>query len=102
MHDAAGLGHLLQPGGDVDAIAVEIAALDHHVAEIDADAQYNALVVGERRRSPLAMPLLQLDRAGDGVHGAGELDQHAVAHHLDDAALMLRNQRRQDRPCAGP
>ena len=44
----------------------------------------------------LADLLLQFDGAGDGVDGAGELDQHAVTHHLDDAALMLRHQGLED------
>ena len=40
--------------------------------------------------------LLQFDRAGDRVDRTGELDQHAVAHDLDDAAVMLGDQRIQD------
>ena len=39
--DAAGLGQRLQPRGDVDAVAVDVVALDDHVAEIDADAQHD-------------------------------------------------------------
>jgi len=40
---------------------------------------------------------LQFDGAFDGLHGAGELDQHAVAHHLDDAPAMPVDQRVQNR-----
>ncbi len=40
--------------------------------------------------------LLQFDRALHGVDGAGELHQHAIAHHLDDAALVLCYQRLED------
>ena len=29
----------LQPGGDVDPVALEVVAVDHHVAQVDADAQ---------------------------------------------------------------
>src|SRR4029077_16127597 len=36
---AAGIGQRFDPGGDVDAVAIEIVAFDNHVAEIDADAQ---------------------------------------------------------------
>jgi hypothetical protein len=48
--EAACLGQGLQPGRDVDAIAEDIVALDNDVAEIDADAELNALV---RRNSLL-------------------------------------------------
>ena len=36
--------------------------------------------------------LLQLDRARDRVHRAGELHQHAVSHHFDDPAVMRGDQ----------
>ena len=39
---------------------------------------------------------LQVDGAGDGVNGAGELNEDAVPHQLDDAAVMLRKQRLED------
>ena len=38
---AAGLAQLLQPCCDIDAVAEQIVALDHHVAEIDADAEHD-------------------------------------------------------------
>ena len=41
--DPAGLGNGLQPRGDVDAVAVKVVALDDDVAEIDADAELDAL-----------------------------------------------------------
>src|SRR5205807_9542124 len=34
--------------------------------------------------------------AADRAHRATELHQHAVAHHLDDAAVMLSNKRYQN------
>ena len=46
--DAAGLRQRLQPRRDVDAVAEDVAVLDHHVADIDADAERHALVVGQR------------------------------------------------------
>ena len=49
---AAGLAQLLQPGGDVDAVAEQVVALDHHVAEIDADAEHDPPV--RRRPRPVA------------------------------------------------
>ena len=89
--DAARLGDRLQPRCDVDAVAIEVAALDHDVAEIDTDAQDDVAILGLTAvRGGHA--LLQIDGALHGVDGAGELDQHAVAGHLEDAALMLGDQ----------
>jgi hypothetical protein len=84
----AGIGQRLDPGGDVDAVAVEVVALDDHVAEIDADAQFDA--VGRRDAAvALGHRLLHRDRAAHRIDDAGELDQQAVAGGLDDAALVL-------------
>src|SRR3546814_12230386 len=41
--DAAGLGQALQAGRDVDAVAVDIVVLVDDVAEVDADAEADAL-----------------------------------------------------------
>ena len=43
---AARIGEPLDTGGHIDAVAVEVAALDHDVAEIDADAQHDAPICG--------------------------------------------------------
>src|SRR5215471_14945945 len=37
--DAARLGETFQPRSDIDPVAVNLFALDHHIAEIDADAK---------------------------------------------------------------
>ena len=88
----AGLAQLLQPGGDVDPVAHQVVALDHHVAEIDADPEHDA-PVGRRLGLPVGDHLLDRDRAGDGIDHRGELDDRPVAHQLDDAALVLGQQR---------
>ena len=86
--DAARPGDALEPRRDVDAVAEDVVALDDDVAEIDADAELDAAVL-RHVGVALAHPALDLGGAGDGVHDARELDQHAVAGELDDAALML-------------
>ncbi len=88
----AGLAQLLQAGGDVDAVAEQVVALDHHVAEIDADAEHDA-PVGRRLGLAVGDRLLHRDRAGDGIDHRGELDDRPVAHQLDDPALVLGQQR---------
>src|SRR5262249_2404187 len=93
--DSAGLGQRLQTGCEVDAIAIKVAALDDDVTEIDADAQHDALVV--RLADPgLGHPFLQLDGAANRIDRAGELDQHAVTHHLDNPTVVSRDKRTQN------
>ena len=62
-HHPARLGELLQPGGDVHPVAVEVAVgLADHVAEVDADPEADALGLGHRRLA-LGHALLDRDRA---------------------------------------
>ena len=86
--DAAGIGQGFDPGGDVDAVAIEVVALDDHVAEIDADAQFDA-VVRRDARVALGHRLLHRDGTAHRIDDAGKLHQQAVAGGLDDAALVL-------------
>ena len=70
-----GSAELLQPRGDVDPVAVDVVALDHHVAEIDADAQYDTRgrPVSPALRS--AMPRCTAHGALDGVDDAAEFGE---------------------------
>src|SRR5271170_6958975 len=86
----AGIGQGFDPCGDVDAVAIEVVALDDHVAEIDPDAQFDA-VVRAYTRVVLGHRLLHRDRAAHRVDDARKLDQHAVAGGLDDAPVVLGN-----------
>jgi hypothetical protein len=92
--DAAGLGDPLQPRGDVDAIAEDVAFLDDDVADVNPDAQLDA-PVGGLAGIALCHSALLRDSAAGGVHGAAELDQNAVAGPLDDPAAVLCNRRLQ-------
>ena len=86
--DRARLGDALQPRGDIDAVAHEVAvALLDDVAEMDADAEHDAAVL---RHAGVALDhgVLNLDRAAHGVDDAAELDDAAVAGALDDAPVM--------------
>ena len=90
--DGAGLGERLEPGGDVDAIAKDVVAVDNHVAEIDADPQLQAALgrdrVVDRARGPL-----HLDGATQRVDDARKIRQHAVARGTDDPPAMRCDQR---------
>src|SRR5215470_9783884 len=63
---AAGGGQGFDARGDVDAVAVEVVSLDNNVAEIDADAQLDAVVRLDARVPP-GHYLLHLDRAAHRV-----------------------------------
>ncbi|MEZ5865581.1 MAG: hypothetical protein R3D25_16485 [Geminicoccaceae bacterium] len=85
--NAAGCGQRFQACGDVHAVAVDVVVVVDDVAEIDADAEPEALALGQ-----MALARLEVALDGDGaIHGtddARELDQRAVAHQLDDVAAM--------------
>ena len=83
----------LQPRGDIDAVAHQIAvALLDHVAKMDADAELDAPVLGHAG-VPLDHGVLNLDRAAHRVDDAAELDDAAVAGALDDAPMVHRDGR---------
>ena len=86
--DAAGPSQAFEPRRHVDAVAIEVVAIDDDVAEIDADAELDVPVF----RHPgiaLGHAALDFDRAARRIEHAAELDQEAVAHHLEDAPAML-------------
>ena len=89
---ATGLAQLLQPCRDIDTVAEQIIPLDHHVAEIDADAEHDPSV-GRHLGLTLGYALLDRHGARDGVDHRPELDDRPVAHQLDDAALVLGQER---------
>jgi hypothetical protein len=71
-----------------------------HVAEVDADAVFDAL--GLRHAGvALAHAALHLDRAAHGVDHRGELDQRAVACQFDELAAVLLDLRVDQRAAVG-
>ena len=86
--DAARPRQTLEPRRHVDAVAIEIVAVDDDVAEIDADAELDVPVLGNPGIA-LRHAALDFDRAARRIQNAAELDQEAVAHHLEDAPAML-------------
>jgi hypothetical protein len=85
---SAGIGQRLDPSGDVDAVAEEVVALDEHVAEIDADAQFDAAVRPDTR-IPLGHRLLHRNCSAHRIDDAGKFHQQTVAGGLDNATLVL-------------
>ena len=84
----AGLGQRLEAGGDVDAVAEDVAFVDDDVADVDADAKHDPAVVGDIGIA-LDHAALNVDSAAHGIDRAGEFDQDPIAGRLDDAALMF-------------
>ena len=72
----------------IHTVAMNVPVLYDDVAEVDADAKYDPLVLGNRDVA-LGHPTLHGDRTGHGLNDARELDQNAVAGRLDDATLVV-------------
>jgi hypothetical protein len=89
---AAGLADAFEPRCDVDAVAENVVALDQHVAEIDADAVDDALIIGGPGVA-LDHQLLDRNRAFDGGDDGGKLQQEAIADDPDDAPAVTRHDR---------
>jgi hypothetical protein len=86
--DPTGIGQGLQPGGNVDAVSVDIVVIANDVADIDPHPQLNA-AFGGNVGIAFDHAALNLDGVPDRFDDAGKLDQDAVADRLDDAATML-------------
>src|SRR5216683_28163 len=90
--DAAGFGEALEARGDVDAVAVDLFAVDHHVAEVDADAELHPALGWQR--SVLSLECgLDLDGALDRIHDARELGEYTITGGVDEPSVMLLHQR---------
>ena len=79
-----------EPRRYIDAVAVDVAVLDDNVAQIDADAVLDPLVVRDGT-VPFGHTPLDSNRTGDGFNYARKLDQDAIAGGLNDAAFVLGN-----------
>jgi hypothetical protein len=85
--NSAGLGERLDPGGDVDAIAKDVVAIDDYIAEVDTDPQLEPAFGRERIVDP-TRGALHLDGAVDRVDDTREIGKQAVARCTDDPSAM--------------
>ncbi len=89
--DATRVGEAFEAGGHVDAIAVDLLAIDHHVAEVDPDTKVHPAI---GQRSVLGLErALNLHGALDCVHDAGELGVDTVTGGIDEAPMMPLDER---------
>jgi hypothetical protein len=87
-----GSANPLWPGVDVHAVAVEVALVVDHVAQVDPDAEADAAFLADRLLT-LLDAALNPDGALDGVDGAGELAEGTIARELDETAAVLGQER---------
>jgi hypothetical protein len=98
----AGLGYGLEPSGDVDAVAHQVAvALLDDIAEMHANAKLDP-AFGRQVGVALDHAVLDLDRAAHRVDDAAKVDENAVAGALDDAAMMRGDRRINQIAAQGP
>jgi hypothetical protein len=86
--DTARHGYSFKAGGDVDSIAEDVVFIDDDVADVNAYAELDHLIL--RHDSILfGHAALDFNCAAHSINGAGKLDQQTVAGRLDNAAAML-------------
>ena len=91
--NAAWFRDTFEAGGDVDAVAHQIAvSLFDYIAQMDADTKLDAPL---RRQAGIALNHARLHRDGAAhrVHNAAEFQEQAVASRFDYAAVMHRYER---------
>jgi hypothetical protein len=99
--DAAAIGKAFEPSRDIDSVAEDVGALRNDVAEIYADAEFDALV---RRCLRIAFEhaALNLDGTRDGVHDAAKFSKDTVPSGVGDVAAMDLDRRVQELAPVGP
>src|ERR1700694_3384022 len=90
--NATALGDAFKPGCRVATTTKYLSLVLDDVADIDADAEFDALVRGHSGVA-LGHGALDFHSTSHGVHRACELDQHAVAGGLDDTASVFSDAR---------
>ena len=71
-------GDAFQARGDIDTIAKDVFPLHNHVAHVNADAKFKAVIFRDAGVS-FTDATLHLGGARDRVHDTGKFHQHSVA-----------------------
>ena len=98
--DLVRLRQSLEARRDIHSIAEDVAVLDDDVAHIDADAEPYALAL-VKIGVAILHSLLQHHGAAHRIDDRRKLDQKAVPRGLDDASLVLGDQRVDELPAVG-
>jgi hypothetical protein len=87
--DAARLCYAFEARGDINSIAKQVLAFDHHIPNIDSHTKLNPSL-GRGVGVPAIHPTLDIERAAHRIYDRGKLDQNAVACGFHDPAEMER------------
>jgi hypothetical protein len=85
--DASRLGEGFQPSRYIDSVAVQIVALDYHVADVESDSELH-LVFRVHLIVTVPYITLELHRRYDRVHRTAELCDHRVSGTAEDSAVV--------------
>jgi hypothetical protein len=88
--DLAGAGETHQAGSEIDAAAQHVVGADDDVAHLHAGAQHDLAIGGARGVGAMAL-LLDGECGRHARAHVGEVEQHAVAQALDEAAVVARH-----------
>jgi hypothetical protein len=91
--DRARLGQRLQSGGDIDGVAEHILVGCDDVAQVQADPKRLTPRFGNGG-VPFGHSALEVDGTSNGFDGAAVFDEYPVTDGLDDAAMMVAHDRR--------
>src|SRR5215471_4357249 len=86
--DSTRFGKLLQPRRYIDAIAVDVVALDNDVADVDTHAKVDPLI-GSQAGIAAKHSALHVNGAARRVDYAGKLQQQPVPYGFNDTATVL-------------
>ena len=86
----AGLGDDFKTRSDIYVVAEDIVVIDDYIADMDADAKLDHLIL-LYCGILLSRAALNFHCTACRINGAGELDQHAITGRLDDAPAMGGN-----------
>ena len=87
-----GVATEFEADGDVHVIAEHLVLVGHHIAHMDAQAEFHGAIGGEVAVA-LGHQRLHLDGGLDGANDAWKLEQEAVARVLHQAAAMIEDDR---------
>src|ERR1051325_5779643 len=88
-------------GGDIDAIAEDIAALHDDIALVNTDTKVDPFRIGDTRVA-LSQFALHFGRTSQSSNDAAELDEQTVSRGLHQPTAMFGNPRVYDLGANGP
>ena len=85
--DAAWVGQAFKAGSDIHAVAEDVIVLDHDIADVDPDPEFDAVVRGAG--IAFGHAALPFGSTTQPIDDAPEFNEKSVAGRFDDAPVML-------------